>query len=408
MRATYAIARELGGGGIGSIACHQARGLAEAGHLHRAYATGDDSNLDAVEVPPFGLGWALDHAASPFYLPSFLQDGLDAAGVPLDVAGSLSAVSEAVVPERAARYLRPSFGFAVKNWGFDRYVASQLDDPDVFVGWAAQCLRSLRRANAAGATTFVVRASSHIDEQKRLVEREYADHGIHRPLTDPWHVEMNRAEYEEADYVIVPSDFVEETFLDRGFDPDRLVKLPFGVDADQFTPGDPPDSFRAVFVGQVSLRKGIQYLLPAWDRLDRPDAELLVVGPVTDDARDVVEPYRDRDEIRFLGRRDDVPDLLADASAFVFPSIEEGSALVTYEAMAAGIPLVVTPNAGAWMTDGEEGFEVPVRDVEAITGRLETLAADPTRAVTMGRAARRRAEKLTWERHRERFAAACV
>jgi glycosyltransferase involved in cell wall biosynthesis len=366
----YAIASDIGGGGIGNIAYQDAKALERAGHLQQAYGTLNSSDLQTFDRPIYG--YLLEKAVVPFQ-----------------------------------PFARPSYGYAIKNKLFDRYVARHVDDPDVFVGWASQCYESLQTANRTGATTFVVRASSHAVAQKRLVEAEYRKHGIDKSIGHPWHTYMDIAEYEEADYVLIPSDFVEQSFLNMGFDQDQLVKIPFGVDTDTFQPADPPDTFRAIFVGQVSLRKGVQYLLPAWNDLDI-DAELLVVGPVKPEAEFLKRRYSDDDSIQFLGRRQDVPKLMQSSSAFLFPSIEEGSALVTYEAMAAGIPQVVTFNSGSWITDGGEGYVIPPCDTEAIKDCVRRLYTNRGLVEAMGNRARETAEEFTWERHGREFIEACL
>ena len=97
--------------------------------------------------------------------------------------------------------------------------------------------------------------------------------------------------------------------------------------------------------------------------------------------------------------------LFQDADILVYPSLHEGSAFVTYEALASGLPVVTTWNAGSVVRDGIEGFIVPVRDVQALVDRLERLYRDPTLRQTMGEAARKRALDFTWAAYRKRVAA---
>ena len=89
-------------------------------------------------------------------------------------------------------------------------------------------------------------------------------------------------------------------------------------------------------------------------------------------------------------------------SVFVFPSLAEGFGLVLLEAMACGIPVITTPNTAGpdILTDGVEGFIVPIRDVEALKAKLEWCYEHPQELAEMGLAARRRAEELTWGRYR--------
>jgi glycosyltransferase involved in cell wall biosynthesis len=91
------------------------------------------------------------------------------------------------------------------------------------------------------------------------------------------------------------------------------------------------------------------------------------------------------------------------ADVFVFPTLVEGMPLVVIEAMASGLPVITTPNGpGDIVRDGVDGFLVPPRNVDAIAERLEQLRLDPNLRISMGRAARERALKFTWEYYREK------
>jgi glycosyltransferase involved in cell wall biosynthesis len=93
--------------------------------------------------------------------------------------------------------------------------------------------------------------------------------------------------------------------------------------------------------------------------------------------------------------------LYQQADVFAFPTIEEGSALVTYEALACGLPAVTTYNAGSPVRDGQEGFLVPVQDAEALAERLDLLRTNVQLRLEMGRAARERAKTFTWHEYGE-------
>jgi glycosyltransferase involved in cell wall biosynthesis len=90
----------------------------------------------------------------------------------------------------------------------------------------------------------------------------------------------------------------------------------------------------------------------------------------------------------------------------VFPSLCEGSATVTYEALAAGLPVITTPHAGSVVRDGREGFVVPIRDVDALAARIDLLAGDPELVAQMSRAARQRSREFSWPRYGERLVSA--
>jgi glycosyltransferase involved in cell wall biosynthesis len=97
---------------------------------------------------------------------------------------------------------------------------------------------------------------------------------------------------------------------------------------------------------------------------------------------------------------------LQQADVFVFPSIEEGSALVTYDALACGLPVITTPNAGSVVRDEIDGLIVPIRDVGALAAALQRLREDRDLRERMGRSARTRAEEYPWSRYRHSLLAA--
>jgi glycosyltransferase involved in cell wall biosynthesis len=154
-----------------------------------------------------------------------------------------------------------------------------------------------------------------------------------------------------------------------------------------------------LFVGQVCFRKGIRYLLEAWRRLGLRDAELILLGAVNEEARDLLARYRDLPGLRVEGFARDTAPHYAAASACVLPTLDEGSAKVTAEAMAAGLPVVTTPEAGSLVVDGESGYLVPATDVESLAERLARLHAYPDACAMMGAAARERILPYTWARY---------
>ena len=287
---------------------------------------------------------------------------------------------------------------------YDRWAAFHLKPCDVFHGWGTFCHRSLQRAQALGAVTIVERASSHTIVQAQLLQTEYARWGLtYRPF--PALLDRSVAEFHTADYVLIPSDFVRDSFLAQAFPLERLLQIPFGVDTHRFQPastnGDRP--FRLLFVGQINLRKGVLYLLQAWQQLNWRNAELWLVGPIAPELQPLLRPYRRLPGLRWIDFTPDLAPLYRQADVFVFPSIEEGSALVTYEALACGLPVVTTPNAGSVIRDGVEGYLAPAGNIDRLAGRLEQLRSDDSLHRQMGQAARRRALLFTWDTYRQRL-----
>lgn len=363
---TYSIGTVFEGGGTGNIAGQAVRAIDDNNKLKKLLCVRSDSTwIEKSKVKEF---------SSLFYLnyPVNTLDILIKAGI------------------------HPYW----VDKAFDKLASKHIGECDIFHGWNNSCLKSLEIAKSKGATTVVERASSHPKTQEKILNKEAEKYGIKRKPER--HLERSCKELEKCDYITVPSDFVKESFTEQGFDEEKLIKIPFGVDINKFSPETNHDStFRAIFVGSVQLRKGIQYMLKAWDSLEIEDAELLVCGKIQEDAKPVVEKYKDNDSINFLGHVNEVPYDKADI--FVFPSLEEGSALVTYEAMASGLPIIVTPNTGSVARDGEEGFILPIRAPDKIAEKIKYFYENPNEIQKMGDKARKRAETYTWERYQKKL-----
>ncbi len=184
---------------------------------------------------------------------------------------------------------------------------------------------------------------------------------------------------------------------------ERLVTIYKGHNLDWYTdaPGDltefgiPPEAFVIGCVANVRRRKGIEYLVDALAELPEDwRAHLLLVGEMNApylDKRIAASPVADR--IHKTGRRVDGPSLSAACDVFVMPSIKrEGLARALIEAMAYGVPPIVTDCGGSpeLVVDGVSGFVVPVRDSRAISHAIRRLHEDPALRDRIGRAARRR------------------
>lgn len=297
-----------------------------------------------------------------------------------------------------------------QNWFHEHYEARAArhipEDADVFVGWSGSALAGLRRATELGMTTLVERGSSHMRAQCRLLTEEYEAFGLEPRIAHPGMVEKELAEYEEADYVGIPSEFVKRTFIEEGVPEEKLVQVPYGVSLESFRPPAPgtrekQTTFEILQVGGVNLRKGSHYLLQAFRELDLPDARLTFLGRVAPE----MQPFRERwasDRVVF---HDPVPQnrlaaMYARASVFCLASIEEGLAMVTAQAMACGLPVVATTNTGAQdlVNDGTDGFIVPIRDPGALAEKLAWLYEHRDERLAMGRSAQERVSTgFTWE-----------
>ena len=164
-----------------------------------------------------------------------------------------------------------------------------------------------------------------------------------------------------------------------------------------------PPNFRAVFSGALIERKGVHHLLEAWHRLDLKDAELWLVGAVHAEMKPFLEKFAD-ESVKVIGFSHEPEKYLRAATIHVFPSQCEGSAKVTYEAAACGLPQVTTREAGDVVEDGVQGIIVPPADVDALAAAIQQLYDHPEIVERMSLAARERVvENFTWDHFRARL-----
>jgi glycosyltransferase involved in cell wall biosynthesis len=214
-----------------------------------------------------------------------------------------------------------------------------------------------------------------------------------------------RQEWALCDLILCGSEFVKDAIRVVGGPADKCLVVPYGFDfpnhGSRITNHESGRPLRVLTMGTVCLRKGMPYVAQAAEAL-RGQMTFRVVGPCRlksaglEELRSVVELFGavPRSEVRSHFEWADV---------FLFPSLCEGSATVCYEAMAAGLPVICTPNTGSVVRDGQEGFLVPTRDVGAIVERLRQLGADRRLLAQMSEAALARREFFTMEAYAKRL-----
>lgn len=257
-------------------------------------------------------------------------------------------------------------------------------DCDIFLFYNGSGLNSSRYGKKHGTITIVEAVNSHVEYQEAILAEEHRNIGLPwRPF--PSNEKKRRlSEYEEADYILLPSEFVKRSFIAKGFPEHKLLKVPYGFNklkrAESELNSNPKNkSFIVLYVGAISIRKGIRYLIEAYNRLEVKSKKLIIVGP--DAADGALTGVYLPPSIVFTGilKGEQLEDAYSSADVFCLPSIEEGLALVLGEALSFGLPIITTCNTGAddIITDGKEGYIVPIRDSDAIRDKLQILADDP-------------------------------
>ncbi len=294
---------------------------------------------------------------------------------------------------------------------FSRRLAHYIPpDSDIFIGLSSFCLEGLRLAKECGLVAIVDHGSLHMRYERQLMEEETRLLGLppDRELAPPWIVEKEDQEFRLADNIMVLSTVAKRTLVEQGLPAENIFVNQCGVNLREFTPGHKPDGvFRVIYCGAISPRKGTHYLLQAFTELKLPNAELWVIGSAPNPAFGKLLRRFNAPNVRFLGTfpQHRLAQLYAQGSVFVLPSIADGFGMVVPQAMACGLPAIVTENVGAGdlVTHGKDGYIVPIRDTEALKAHILRLYEQPELAVLMGQEAARSAREFSWDAYGDRL-----
>jgi len=295
---------------------------------------------------------------------------------------------------------------------FSRRLAEYVpQDADVFIGLSSFCLEAVQRAKDYGLITAVDHGSMHQKAEKRLLEEEERLHNLRmESLAPEWIIEKEDREFHAADIVIALSNAAKQSLIREGIPGEKIFVNHCGVNLSQFVPLPKGDDgiFRIIYCGNTSPRKGVHYLLQAFTDLRLKNAELLLIGSLPSrEFGKLIGKYKSGN-IRFMGAfaQSELHKIYAQGSVFVLPSVADGFGMVVPQAMACGLPVIVTENVGAAdvITEGVDGFIVPIRDANALKERILRLYEQPELRKSMSRAALTKAKsELSWDRYGDRL-----
>ena len=271
-------------------------------------------------------------------------------------------------------------------------------------------LEILQAAKQSGMQSIIEQTTASLAHEEGLLDEErvcWPGWEFDGASRDDWLplAERESAERQLADIVVCGSDYVVGSIEADGESTEHCAVVPYGLPSSRrrSTARRHHDgSLRVLFAGTICLRKGIQHLMLAAQQTKANRFAFRAVGPinVSEQAQGML-----RQSLDIVGPvpRSEITEQYEWADVLVLPSISEGSANVCYEAIAAGLPVITTRNAGSVVRDGTDGFIVPIRCHESIVDRLRQLNQDRDLLQWMSENARDRATEYTWERYGERL-----
>lgn len=214
-------------------------------------------------------------------------------------------------------------------------------------------------------------------------------------------------EWSKSDLIVCGSEFVAQSIAAAGGPKERCVVIPYGVDPvfTEYLERSPRRALHVLFVGRIGLRKGAQYIMECARALKSTNIQFRAAGP-SDLSPKALAEFAAQVEVMGSVSRTEMANLYRWADVFILPTLCEGSATVCYEALAAGVPVITTPNAGSIVRDGVDGFIVPIRRADLLANKLELLAQNADLLGNLSRNAAKRALDYTLSRYGDRLLAA--
>ncbi|QRK12718.1 glycosyltransferase family 4 protein [Archangium violaceum] len=366
------------------------------------------SSMALVTGAPAGAGGMGVHAAT-------VLRALAHGGAPLHVLGppptdARLAALPGVVWHTPPRLLLSS----VQRWTPYRWLTGALQlRQDAHLGqWAASRLEQLRPsrlytftqvgleplewARRAGVPSVVDNPNGHIAGFRAIYVRETWRQARRPHLGHPTPAAVRRIEreYALANAIRVASPWSRDSMVRGGVPEGKIAVIDHLIDIERFRPPAtrPPAEgpLRVCFVGSLDVRKGFHYLLRAIRQVGAGRVQLRIVGATGDRvSRQLFQ--RESQGLALEAVPGDPRPAYANAELFVLPTLEDGFGLVVGEAMASGLPVVVTDQCGAaaWVEPGQTGWVVPAAREQALAAAMEK--AFRQRAELSGMGARARA-----------------
>jgi glycosyltransferase involved in cell wall biosynthesis len=368
VRVLYSFPDTIGKPGIGTTAFNQAAALAEIGV---------EVFVIATSAARHAAGW-------------------------LELQETLSLFGRRV-PHRA-------LGIARSYRYHDRRVARRLAslgrEVDLVHSWPRATLETAAVAHRLGIPLLREVPNTHTAHAYEVSAAEHAALGIppvpgssHSP--DAETLALEEAEYDAAEILLVPSEYARGTFLERGYPAEKLALHRYGYEPELFYPAgaavDVEAPLRVVFAGRCEPRKGLHLALRAWVESGVAErGRFLICGEFVPGYREVLGDWLEHPSVEVRTFTPNLPEFLRASHVLLLPSIEEGSALVTYEAQGSGCALLVSEAAGARCTHLVQGLVHPTGDVATLTEHLRLLDNDRKLLESLRAGARKQASKLTW------------
>ena len=283
-----------------------------------------------------------------------------------------------------------------------RYLRS-LKKQDIAYVWPGTSIDTYKTVKSSGHILLTESVNTHQATSKEILDTEYRrlglipSHGI-----EAKNIADECAKLELVDYVFSPSDEVTKSLLNAAVPSEKIIRSSYGCDENSILLPEEVSSrssrteLTAIFVGRIGIRKGVHLLLDYWVKA-AVTGKLRLVGRIEPSAMHLIEPYLQRHDVEHVPFTSDLRSVYLNADVLLLPSLEEGSPLVTYLALGAGLPSIVSPmGAGGIISDGYEGLVVDPHNADGWIESIRKVFSDTEFRQKMSSNAYGKASEYLW------------
>ncbi len=275
---------------------------------------------------------------------------------------------------------------------------------DIAYLWPGVSLATYQRLKNRGCKIIYEGVNTHEVYSKAILDKAYLHlnlpitHGItEKKITD------ESAKLYLSDYIYSCSPIMTQSYLNNGIPQHKILQTSYGLGSDAIFDGVYSDVLipekvpTFIFVGSIGVRKGVHLLLDYWVKA-KLNAKLQLVGNIEPAIKTLVDKYLVQDNIEHIPYTNDLENIYKNADVFVLCSLEEGSPLVTYMALGAGLPFLVSPmGGGGIVTNAQEGFVIDPDDADAWISHLQMLSIDIALRLKLSQQSKLKAPYYLWD-----------
>ena len=282
---------------------------------------------------------------------------------------------------------------------YDFFACAALKPATVHIFHTGQSTpRTFKKSQAQGAISVKIATNPAYGLAKEIHEQELEYFDISE-TDESRNRYFQKAHYDyESDYIIAYSDWVKDSYIKEGYPENNIFVAQSDIPLPEVLPQKiPSDTFRVLYVSFTTPRKGLHYLLEAWQTLALKNAELVIVGGYDALPEKMKQSYdaivNADDSIISVGAVTDTSEYYQAADLFVLPTLAEGNSKAVMEAMSHELPVITTEPGRSVVVNGESGYIVPERDANALADKIQYLYDHQHEAQVMGQSARKTMEE---------------